>query len=723
MMDKNMKKILIMGTDPVSFGAGIELVMVSPDPRVMMASKQADAIYVEPLNAPLLRRIMRKERPDGVYADPDASAAVAMVAEMSESGWLEEHGIRVLDESDIFPPDTASCAGDAVAKDRCAAAAKAVQGAAMPDKYMPSIGVEVVAFTDGIDVLIPGVAEYVGQSDADFSGSIGVSPAMHINDREMRRVIDMTERLARETVERGAVNIKYLLFGGTISVVEIASAASATMVCMSRVRNIDAEELEARLLSGEQLDDIGFGAGLYRKPPYFCVKVPGTSGDAFGIGRTAAEAMFKGLAAAGFAVPEGGAAGKGVLLSVETKDSVEIMNLGRRFAELGMPIFATHDTAEAIRSSGREVTEVLNVTESDEILAMMDEGKLGYIIYTGASYDETEGAFAALYGKALELGIPCVTSVETASAIAEMLEGRYSVFNTELIDVNNLRTTHRKVDFVKMQDGGSDYLFIENFDDQIDSPESLCVPLCDRHTGIGADGIVIIERSDVADARMRAFNRDGSGGQVAGNSLRCVAKILYDRGYVKREAVTVETETGVKSLRVYLSDGKVNSASVDMGCADFSAAAVPVVAPEGCDSIEQGELEIGGKKYVVSCLSVGNPHCVVFSEEPEEVDMSSVGPAFENAPLFPKRVNTEFIKVIDPYTIRARVYERGIGETMSCGTGAVAAVAAAVRAGLCPPESDITVKFPGGNLVVNYSDGRLTLIGGASEVFEGRFEY
>ena len=275
--------------------------------------------------------------------------------------------------------------------------------------------------------------------------------------------------------------------------------------------------------------------------------------------------------------------------------------------------------------------------------------------------------------------------------------------------------------FSKMQATGDDYIFIENFDGEIVCPESLCINFCDRHKGIGGYGIVLIEKSDCADAKMRVFNRDGSEGYIAGNCIRSVGKYLYDNGYVTSENITVETAAGIKHLTLYTRDGKVNYVSVSMGKATFSPESVPCTF-DG-DSVINREVKVGGKDYKITCLSVGNPHCVVFCDRVDDIDMPAVGPLFENAPFFPRRTNTEFVRVVNRNTLKMRVYERGNGETFACGTGACAAVAAAVKNGFCNAGEDITVKVRGGDLTVNYTDEGITLMGDAILIYTGQTEY
>ena len=313
--------------------------------------------------------------------------------------------------------------------------------------------------------------------------------------------------------------------------------------------------------------------------------------------------------------------GGGILLSVETADYPEITSLAKRFHDLGLNLYATAGTAEAIARMGIPAASVPNATESGEVQALMESGKLNYILYTGAVKDATMGDFIALHRRAMQLGIPCLTSTDTASALAEIIESRFRPDNTELVDICAMRPWKQKVHFAKMQSCGNDGIFIENFDGRITCPESLCVSLCAPHYGIGGDSIVLIERSYRADARMRTFNRDGSEGKMAGNNIRCVGKYLYDKGYVRSEYLRIETESGVHSLRLFLRDGKVSSVAVDMGKADLSTAAVPADVP--AERMVDYPLTVGGQEYAVTCLSVGNPHCVVFCDGIDGLDLPS----------------------------------------------------------------------------------------------------
>ena len=272
-----------------------------------------------------------------------------------------------------------------------------------------------------------------------------------------------------------------------------------------------------------------------------------------------------------------------------------------------------------------------------------------------------------------------------------------------------------------MQGTGDDYIFINNFDGSVTCPESLSILFSDRHCGIGADGLVLIEKSSVADAKMRIFNADGSEGKMAGNSIRCVGKYLYDSKTVNKPKMTIETGSGVRELELHCFNSMVNLVTVDMGKVCFEPAKIPVNLPD--KKIIERDVRIGGRPYKITWLSIGNPHCVVICSNVYNIDLKSVGPEFESASIFPERINTEFVKIIDRKTIRMRVWERGNGETPACGTGACAAAAAAVEAGFCDKNTDISVRVDGGELTVRYTDDAVYLTGNAVKVFEGVLEY
>lgn len=273
--------------------------------------------------------------------------------------------------------------------------------------------------------------------------------------------------------------------------------------------------------------------------------------------------------------------------------------------------------------------------------------------------------------------------------------------------------------FTKMQGAGNDYIYINGFEEKIENPSELSIKLSDRHFGIGSDGLILILPSEAANFRMRMFNADGSEGKMCGNASRCIAKYVYEKGLTDKTAVTLETLAGIKALNLDVANGKVTSVTVDMGRAQFAAEQIPV-ALQGHSEVINYPLSLSCGAYKITCVSMGNPHCVTFVDNNADLKLNEIGPLFEQNPIFPERVNTEFIKVIDSKTLSMRVWERGSGETLACGTGACASVAAAVKLGICPADEEITVKLLGGELkIVCDGNYRITMKGGAEIAFEG----
>ncbi len=349
---------------------------------------------------------------------------------------------------------------------------------------------------------------------------------------------------------------------------------------------------------------------------------------------------------------------------------------------------------------------------------MLTMGQVQYVISTSVKGRDPLRESVRLRRKAVERGIPLFTSLDTANALANALTSRYSQGNVELVDINNMRKEPKKLSFVKMRGTGNDYLYFDCFEQQVESPESLAVRLSNRRTGVGADGIVLILPSKRADAKMRMFNADGSEGSVAGNALRCVCKYLYETGRVRKDEMRIETGSGVKAAKLFIREDQVYSVLVDMGRPAFAPAEVPVKL-EG-ENVLNRRVYLGGAMREISCVSMGNPHVVIFVDDVNAVNLSQVGPMIEQDPIFPARVNVSFAQIEDRNNIVMRVWERGIGETQACGTGACAVAVAAVENGLCPRDADIDMKLPGGTLVVRYqADGQVWMTGDAVMDFEG----
>lgn len=279
-----------------------------------------------------------------------------------------------------------------------------------------------------------------------------------------------------------------------------------------------------------------------------------------------------------------------------------------------------------------------------------------------------------------------------------------------------------KLSFTKMHGCGNDYIYFNAFTQSIDNPEALSIRLSQRRKSIGGDGIILVCPSDKADAKMRIFNQDGSEAKMCGNGVRCVAKFVVDQGLVPgdRETVAIDTLSGVKQIRLLRENGQVVGATVDMAQAILTPKEIPVLL-DG-DRVIGRPVEIGGKIWDITCVSMGNPHCVVFVKDVDSLNLEELGPCFEKNPIFPEQVNTEFIRVLDPHTLQMRVWERGSGETWACGTGACAAAVAAVENGYCPKNEDITVHLVGGDLVIRYTEETVYMTGEAVTAFEGEVE-
>lgn len=277
--------------------------------------------------------------------------------------------------------------------------------------------------------------------------------------------------------------------------------------------------------------------------------------------------------------------------------------------------------------------------------------------------------------------------------------------------------------FTKMHGCGNDYVYVDCTEHMLADPSAAAIAVSDRHFGVGGDGLILICPSDKADFRMAMYNADGSEGSMCGNGIRCVAKFVYDKGLTDKTTLNIETKAGIKTLELTVEDGKVSLVKVNMGMPDFRAEAVPVVGL-GRDVPGLGEGVIGqtvtvaGKPWTMTCLSMGNPHAVVWVDDVAALPLEQIGPAFEHAPYFPDRVNTEFVQVLNDREINMRVWERGSGETLACGTGACASVSACYLNGRTGAQ--VMVHLRGGDLAVELGeDGCIYMTGPATTVFEG----
>ena len=274
--------------------------------------------------------------------------------------------------------------------------------------------------------------------------------------------------------------------------------------------------------------------------------------------------------------------------------------------------------------------------------------------------------------------------------------------------------------FTKMEGLGNDYVYINCFSEKVENPEKLAIAMSDRHFGVGSDGVILIKPSDKADFTMDMYNADGSRSEMCGNGIRCVGKYVYDYGLTNKTSISVETLAGIKYLDFVIKDGKVDMVTVDMGAPILKADQVPVRSDK--EQVIDEKITVAGVDYHMTCVSMGNPHAVVFVEDVQDFPLEQVGPGLEKHPRFPKRVNAEFVKILDEETIEMRVWERGSGITQACGTGACATAVAAFINELTGRKSDIIMD--GGTVTIEWDEasGHILMTGPATKVFDGEFE-
>ena len=764
--------------------AGFEVVIVNNNPETVSTDfDTADRLYFEPLTGEDVMGVIETERPYGVVVAFGGQTAIKLNRFLSAQGvrilgtsadsidiaedrerfdeLLETHGIKRPAGLTVMNCEEALAAAqrigypvllrpsyvlggqnmiiafgeEDVREYMGIILAQHIENPVLIDKYLMGIELELDAICDGEDILIPGIMQHIERAGIHSGDSIAVYPAWNIDDDMAARIVDCSRRLAVSLKTQGLVNIQYLIYQGELYVIEVNPRSSRTVPYISKVTGVPMVDLAVRAMLGEKLRDMGYGTGLYPVSPYVAVKVPvfsfeklagvdnqlgpemKSTGEVLGIANTLDEALYKGLTAAGYRMRKEG----GVFITVRDSDKAEIADVAKKFADLGFALYATAGTAHTLREAGLAVTAVDKVHQSpDNGLALIGSGKVDYVISTSSKGRIPTRDSVKIRRKAVERAVPCVTAIDTANAIADSLRSRYSTTNTELVDINHLRGAKVRLAFTKMHGCGNDYIYFDCFDQTIDNPEGLSARLSDRHLGIGGDGAVLICPSQVADARMRMFNLDGSEGRMCGNAIRCVGKYLYDSGRVPRRDMTIETLSGIKTLHLSMQNGVVTYATVDMGPAALEPAALPVNL-EG-ERVVNRPVPIAGGAYAITCVSMGNPHCVVFCDGPDALDLERIGPAFETDPLFPERVNTEFVQVLGPNRLKMRVWERGSGETWACGTGACAAAVAAVLNGYCPKGEDILVKLRGGELTIRYTDQTVYLSGNAVTVYEGVVE-
>ena len=271
--------------------------------------------------------------------------------------------------------------------------------------------------------------------------------------------------------------------------------------------------------------------------------------------------------------------------------------------------------------------------------------------------------------------------------------------------------------FTKMHGIGNDYVYVNCFKETVEHPSEVAIKVSDRHFGIGSDGLILIKPSEVADGKMEMYNADGSQGAMCGNGIRCVAKYMYDYGITDKTSISVETKSGIKYLDLTIRDGKVDTVKVNMGTPILKAVDIPVRSEK--EQVIDEPVMVDGKEWKITCVSMGNPHAITYIDDVKNLEIEKIGPKFENHEIFPDRVNTEFVHVIDRNTVEMRVWERGSGETLACGTGACAVAVSSILNGLT--EEEVTVKLLGGDLKIFWdrTENKVYMTGSATTVFDG----
>lgn len=616
-----------------------------------------------------------------------------------------------------------------------------IENPVLCDKYLMGTELEVDAISDGKDVLIPGIMQHIERTGIHSGDSIAVYPPYNLEDTLLQRIIEVSTKLALELKTKGLINIQYLIYRGQLYVIEVNPRASRTVPYISKVTGVPMVELATKIIVGEKLKKLGYGTGLYPSSPYVAVKVPvfsfeklndvnsqlgpqmKSTGEVLGIGKTMEEALFKGLVSAGFKMCHPSERRPvGVYMTVNDQDKLDVLSIAKKFGDLGCTMYATKGTAKVINDLGFDCQVVDRLSATDTVIKLMDEGKIDYIVYTGKTDMESINDFIRLHHHAILIGITVLTALDTANALADIIASRFTENNTELVDINALRTEKLKLTFTKMQSCGNDYIVFDNRDGKITCPESIAVNYVAPHYGIGGDGAVLIENSPVADAKIRIFNRDGKETHMGGNAIRCIGKYLYEKNIVRKNDMKIEIDGGVVcDVKAYSFSGKVNSASVNLGKALLDGKLIPCVWDER--RIVSKRINVDGAEYDVTLVNTGDPHCVIFCDKVDAIDVAAVGSAFERCNYFPEGINVEFVRVINKVTIKMRAWERDCGETRACGTGACAAVVAAVLAGYCERDTNVAVKLRGGDLTVNYrSNGDVELMGNVKTVYEGTLE-
>ncbi|MGN0172536.1 MAG: carbamoyl-phosphate synthase large subunit, partial [Acutalibacteraceae bacterium] len=531
--------------------AGFEVVIVNNNPETVSTDfDTADRLYFEPLTNEDVMSIIATEKPYGVVVAFGGQTAIKLTNYLSDHGINiigtsadsidraedRERFEQLLEELNIHRPQgfTVMTTEEALAvaerigypvlmrpsyvlggqnmiiafneadirEYMAIILAQEIENPILIDKYLMGMELEIDAICDGEDILIPGIMQHIERSGIHSGDSIAVYPAWKIEDHMIEKIIDCSRRLAVSLNTRGLVNIQYLIYENELYVIEVNPRSSRTIPYISKVTGVPMVDLATRTMLGEKLADLGYGTGLYPSSPYVAVKVPvfsfekltnvdtnlgpemKSTGEVLGLANTLDEALFKGLLAAGYRMRKKG----GVFFTVRNSDKQEIGDVAKKFADLGFKLYATKGTAAVIEAEGLSVNLVYKIHESDNNpLTLLESGAVDYIVSTSAKGRIPTRDSVKIRRKAVERSIPCLTSIDTANAVADSLRGRWNANNTELVDINHMRSDKMKLSFTKMHGCGNDYIYFNCMDQKIDNPEGLSLQLSDRHMGIGGD--------------------------------------------------------------------------------------------------------------------------------------------------------------------------------------------------------------------------------------------
>lgn len=747
----------------------------------------SDRLYFEPLDEEVVLNIIAEEQPVGVVASFGGGTAIKLTKALYKAGvpilgssfdtidmaedrerfdaLLEELNIKRAKGFTVFSKEeainianeleypvllrpsyvlggqnmTIAYGDDDVAEFMDIILSTGIDNPVLIDKYIVGTELEVDAIYDGENVLIPGIMQHIERSGVHSGDSIAVYPAQGIDDEVTEKIIDTTKKLCKGINALGIVNIQFIVKDYEVYIIEINPRASRTVPYISKVTGVPICELATRVMLGEKIVDLEYGTNLYKSSPYIAVKVPvfsfekltnvdtqlgpemKSTGEVLGIGKTLKEALFKGLIAAGYKMNRTG----GVFISVRDSDKTETAKIAEQFAKLKFKIYATAGTQEFLKKYNIKSILVNRISDDPvyNVNTLLESGHVNYVISTSQKGRNPARDSVKMRRKAVLCGIPCMTSLDTASAMVACLTSLYNESTTELVDITKLRSDKIELHFVKMEGTGNDSIYLDCLNTSISSPESLAVELCDRHHGIGADGLILIlpPTTPDADAKMKMYDIDGIISNMDGNGIRCVAKYLYDNHIVPKTEMDIETDDGIKHCRVYTHDGKAQNVTVHMGFPKYTN--TTLTKNTGLKQVVDYPINLNGEDFEFSYIYTGNDFAVMFVDNVESLNVDLLGSIFMKQAMFKGlEVSPVFAEIVDSNTMKVRVYERGNGETFACGIGCSAAVSMAIKKGFMKKNEYISVELKGGELIFKEAEDGMHLKGNARFVYDGKIK-